>query len=338
MACSIKTPLRRWATDRSSTSRARSSLYAQGMLPKARSRSLLAVHRSPPRLNKAPVSPPRDPRRPQIAFTVDVEDWYQSCVDFDATISERVLRNMDKVLSLLDECNVKGTFFVQGRVAEKFPALLGSLVAQGHEVQSHGYSHRPLFSLDRNALHTELERARKTVEDASGMPVTAFRAQDFSVLRSNLWTLEVMREVGFTIDSSIFPMRTRRYGISHWELSPHFVALSNGRHILEVPVAVWEVGGMRLPVAGGGYFRVLPQQLLEHGLRSIVASGRPPVIYCHPYEFSPEELSDFKSEVPFHVLLSQGLGRRSFAGRVKTLLRRLSFGRFDEVLAAWGLP
>jgi polysaccharide deacetylase family protein (PEP-CTERM system associated) len=291
----------------------------------------------PRRLTKAPVSRPTDPSLPLVAFTVDVEDWYQSCVDINAPISERVLRNMDRVLSFLDECGVKGTFFVQGRVAETFPKLLESLVAEGHEVQSHGYSHRPLFSLDRKALRTELERARKTVEDACGMPVTAFRAQDFSVLRHNLWTLDVMGEIGFTVDSSIFPMRTRRYGISGWELSPHYLTLSNGTAILEVPVAIWEVRGMRLPVAGGGYFRVLPQRLLERGLRSIVLSGRPAVIYCHPYEFNPEELADFRTELPFRVRFSQGLGRGSFRQRVKGLLGRLAFGRFDEVLAAWGV-
>jgi polysaccharide deacetylase family protein (PEP-CTERM system associated) len=290
-----------------------------------------------PRLWKAPVSRPDDLTRPLVALTVDVEDWYQSCVDFDARISERVLRNMDRVLSVFDECGVRGTFFVQGRVAETFPKLVQSLVAEGHEVQSHGYSHRPLFSLDQKGLRTELERARKTVEDACGMPVTAFRAQDFSVLRHNLWALDVMGEIGFTVDSSIFPMRTRRYGISGWELSPHYLALSSGAAILEVPVAIWEVRGMRFPVAGGGYFRILPQRLLVRGLRSIVASGRPAVIYCHPYEFNPDELSDFRTKVPMRVLVSQGLGRGSFTQRMKALLSKLSFGRFDEVLAAWGV-
>jgi polysaccharide deacetylase family protein (PEP-CTERM system associated) len=303
----------------------------------ARSRSGPTDDGPLPRLWKAPVSHPADSIRPLVALTVDVEDWYQSCVDFDAPISERVLRNMDRVLSVFDECGVKGTFFVQGRVAETFPKLLQSLVAEGHEVQSHGYSHRPLFSLDQKGLRTELERARETVEDACGMPVSAFRAQDFSLLRQNLWALDVIGETGFTVDSSIFPMRTRRYGISGWELAPHYLALSNGTAILEVPVAIWEVRGMRFPVAGGGYFRVLPQRLLVRGLRSIVASGRPAVIYLHPYEFNPEELADFRTKVPLRVLLSQGLGRGSFTQRMKVLLRSLSFGRFDEVLAAWGV-
>ena len=294
----------------------------------------LAEGDAQPRLTRVPLSRP-GATQPLAAFTVDVEDWYQSCFDYDAPISERVVRNTERVLSILDECRVKGTFFVQGRVAETFPKLLESLVAEGHEVQCHGYSHRPLFSLDRRGLRDELERSRKTVEDACGMAVDAFRAQDFSVLRRNLWALDLIAEVGFTLDSSIFPMRMRRYGISGWELAPHNLTLSNGAVLLEVPVAVWEIKRMRLPLAGGGYFRFLPQRLLEHGLQAIAASGRPVVIYCHPYEFNPDELAEFRTEISSRRRFTQGFRRRSSRQRVKGLLETLPFGRLDQVLSAW---
>jgi polysaccharide deacetylase family protein (PEP-CTERM system associated) len=271
------------------------------------------------------------------AFTVDVEDWYQSCVDFDAPITERVVRNVDTMLQLLDECGVKGTFFVQGRVAEAFPKLPARLVAEGHEVQSHGYSHRPLFEMTRAQLREELERARATVEDACGTPVTSFRAQDFSVVRDNLWALDVLAEVGFEVDSSIFPMRAGRYGIAGWPVAPHFLDVENGARILEVPVAIWARGSLRFPVAGGGYFRVVPRTFLERGLRSIVAGGRPAIVYCHPYEFNAQELSDYRGQVPRRLRLSQNLGRPSYPGRIRKLLSALPFGRFDHVLAAWGL-
>jgi polysaccharide deacetylase family protein (PEP-CTERM system associated) len=271
------------------------------------------------------------------AFTVDVEDWYQSCIDFDAPITGRVVKNVETIMEVLDECGVKGTFFVQGRVAETFPKLPELLVAEGHEVQSHGYSHRPLFAMSRAELRDELERARATVEDASGTSVTAFRAQDFSILRENLWALDVLADVGFEVDSSIFPMRAGRYGIPAWPVGPHFLSTANGGRILEVPVAIWARGSWRFPVAGGGYFRLLPRRFLERGLRSIVASGRPAVVYCHPYEFSPNELSDYRGQVSRRLRLSQNLGRAGFAGRIRKLLRALHFGRFDEVLEAWGL-
>jgi polysaccharide deacetylase family protein (PEP-CTERM system associated) len=275
--------------------------------------------------------------RPRAAFTVDVEDWYQSCVDFEAPITDRVVSNVDRILTLLDECDVKGTFFVQGRVAEAFPRLPEDLVREGHEIQSHGYSHRPLSQMGRNELRTELERSKRSVEDAAGVKVTAFRAQDFSIVERNLWALELLAEVGFAIDSSIFPMRTPRYGISGWEVGPHRISFRNEASLLEVPVAVWEVGRWRIPVAGGGYFRLLPLPLLTRAIRSISAQKRPPIIYCHPYEFNPTELDDYRGRIPASLRVSQSLGRHSFARRVRALLAEDRFGRFDNVLAAWGL-
>jgi uncharacterized protein DUF3473 len=174
------------------------------------------------------------------------------------------------------------------------------------------------------------------VEDAAGVAVNAFRAQDFSIGTENLWALETLAELGFTVDSSIFPLRTPRNGISGWPLGPHEVDLPGGGRLLEVPVAVWAPGRWRLPVGGGGYFRVAPARLLPRALRSI-ARIRPAIVYCHPYEFNPSELASYRGSAPARLLLSQGVGRGAFAGRVRHLLRSLPFGRFDDVLARWGL-
>lgn len=284
---------------------------------------------------EAQLRQPSDPTRPRHAFTVDVEDWYQSCVDYDAPITERVVRNVDRVLATLDECGVKGSFFVQGMVAEAFPELVRSLVAEGHDVQSHGYSHRPLFAMTAAQLGDELRRGKQAVEDAAGTLVTAFRAQDFSILAGNLWALEAVAETGFEIDSSIFPMRSRHYGIANWRLDPHYLEF-DGFRLLEVPVAVRSFGRLRVPVAGGGYLRLLPPSLIRSGLRSIDGEGRPAVVYCHPYEFNPDEIAGYP-DVPRRLRVSQGLGRRLFAGRVRTLLTTFSFGTLAEVMETWGL-
>ncbi len=272
------------------------------------------------------------------AFTVDVEDWYQSCVDIDAPITERVVRNVDSILELLDSVGVKGSFFVQGLVAEAFPSLIERLVDTGHEIQSHGYSHRSLHAMTRAELRRELEYAKKSVEDAAGTAVTAFRAPDFSILASNLWALEVLAEVGFSVDSSIFPGWSPRYGIPGWDLAPQRLTLPNGLDILEVPVAVWPVAGLRVPVAGGGYCRALPRRLLERGIRSVRDGGRPAILYCHPYEFSPAELDDYRGLIPARQRLSQSVGRAASIKRLRSLLESLPFGRFDETLRAWGIP
>ncbi len=278
-------------------------------------------------------------RRPaaRCAFTVDVEDWYQSSVDVNAPISDRVLRNVDRVMAVLDECRVKASFFVQGRVAEAFPRMLQELLAEGHEIQSHGYSHRPLFQMNRSELRWELERARKTVEDACGIRVTAFRAPDFSILRENLWALEVVAECGFMVDSSIFPMRMKRYGIAAWDTAPCLVQLPNFGCLWEVPVAIWKWNGLRAPMAGGGYFRLLPHCILRRAIRAMLARKQPVIIYCHPYEFNPRELADYRGKVSGRFLFTQGLGRAAFVQRVRRLMGEFFFGSFNEVLAAHGI-
>jgi polysaccharide deacetylase family protein (PEP-CTERM system associated) len=279
---------------------------------------------------------PTDHTLPWHALTVDVEDWYQSCIDLEAPISDRVVRNTDRLLELLDGLSVKGTFFVQGMVAETFPKLVATLVTEGHEVQSHGYSHRPLYRMSRTELRDELVRGKRAVEDAAGASVTAFRAQDFSILKRNLWALETIADVGFVVDSSIFPMRSRRYGIADWPLDPYELVVGEGRRILEVPVAVWSAVGIRVPVAGGGYIRLLPPALFTRGIRAIAESGRPAVVYCHPYELNRQELDDFP-EAPAGFRFMQGVGRRSFATRLSRVLSELRFGRLSDVLTAWGI-
>lgn len=272
---------------------------------------------------------------PLCAFTVDVEDWYQSSVDFDAPITERVVKNTERILEILDRRNIKGTFFVQGRVAETFPKLLQQLVEGGHEIQSHGYSHRPVNKMEKKELIIELELARKTVEDACGVQVTAFRAPDFTIDSENIWALEVLLETGFTIDSSIFPMRTHRYGISGYPTTPQRVQLPSGANILEVPVAIWSSGKVRLPVAGGGYFRLIPEIVLEKFFASMM-TRQPVVIYCHPYEYNPHDMDEYhRMNVSKAFLFTQGLGRTSYGKKIDYLFQRLPFGRFDQVLETW---
>lgn len=273
---------------------------------------------------------------PVCALTVDVEDWYQSCIDYDAPISERVVRNTALLLEALEESGARATFFVQGLVAEAYPALVRDLVEAGHEVQSHAHTHRPLDRMTRQDLRQELMRGRAAVEDAAGVPVTAFRAPDFTIGEGNLWALELLAELGFSVDSSIFPIRTRRYGIAGWELAPHRLELGAGAAVLEAPVAVARVGRLRIPVAGGGYVRVAPGAVLLRLLRGIVAAGRPPIVYCHPYEFNPHELDEYRGRVPERFRRAQGLGRPAFVPRVKNLLATMRFGRLDDVLDAWG--
>lgn len=292
---------------------------------------------NPPSFESEPVQLNPNESDPICAFTVDVEDWYQSCIDFDAPISHRVKDNVQALLEVLDARSVKGTFFVQGMVAEKFPSLMQQLVSEGHEIQSHGYSHRPLHHMNKVELLGELDSAKKSVEDACGVEVTAFRAPDFTIMHDNLWNLEVVAETGFRVDSSIFPMRTRRYGIDDWSLAPQKLVFPGGAEILEVPVAVLNRGKYRIPVAGGGYFRLFPFWFLTWAFRDIIDRRRPVIFYCHPYEFSSTELAQYKNKAPHLFRLQQSIGRKTFAKRIDKLLTKFRFGRFDQALRAWNV-
>tara|TARA_B100001123_G_scaffold450026_1_gene618103 strand:+ start:2075 stop:2974 length:900 start_codon:yes stop_codon:yes gene_type:complete len=266
------------------------------------------------------------------ALTIDVEDWYQSCVDLNAKISERVVKNVDTILSLLNKNCVKATFFVQGKVLESFPKIGQVLISEGHEVQSHGYSHQSLLKMNQKELEREIEFSKKTVEDACGVKVTSFRAPDFSINETNFWVLDKIAEAGFTLDSSIFPIRMRRYGIAGWETRPHKIEFTGGNSIIEVPVAIWAKNKIKIPVGGGGYFRLMPLNWIQRMINSITTNGQPVIIYCHPYEFNKKELMEYKGRSPEIFRVTQGWGRSRFSWKIQEILSRFSFGRLDHLL------
>jgi len=276
-----------------------------------------------------------DHSAPLHVFSIDVEDWYQSSFDMKADISPVCVDNTRKVLALLDKSGVKGTFFVQGLVAKKFPAIVIEIDAKGHEVQSHGLTHRAVNTMTPDEFRTELTETSRYIEDAIGKSVTGFRAPDFSIDRDTFWAFDVMAECGITVDSSIFPLRTRRYGISGFERGYSRIKTESGI-VEEFPVSVltasW-LGGIRLPVGGGGYFRLLPGWFLKYSLEKLDGEGRPFVLYCHPYEFNPGELKDMMSVVPLYRRLHQGLGREGFPQKVYNLFKLRPFGTMAEALA-----
>ncbi|NOZ26041.1 MAG: DUF3473 domain-containing protein, partial [Nitrospirae bacterium] len=264
----------------------------------------------------------------------DVEDWYQSSFDFDAPVSEVCVHNTRLVLDFLSQHGIKGTFFVQGLVARAFPHIVREIHDAGHEVQSHGYSHRPVNGMSPGEFRKELDETRKRLEDITGEPVTGFRAPDFSIDRDSFWAFEVMYEAGIRYDSSIFPLKTSRYGIEGFSMGYSIIRTASGE-IEELPVSVLEMSWperFRIPVGGGGYFRLFPSWFLNYSLRRLSSQGQPFIIYCHPYEFNPREWRQIVRRVPGLRRLHQGIGRRSFQKKVSELLKRGVFGTMSDVL------
>ena len=262
------------------------------------------------------------------ALTVDVEDWPQSSLDYSLPITERAVRNTRRLLDLMAQHNVKGTFFILGLMAERFPEVVAEIAADGHEIGSHGYSHKPVFSIGPAAFADELARSVGLLEEISGQKVRGYRAPDFSIRADSLWALDIIADHGLCYDSSIFPVQTSRYGID--DAPQRAYRLDNG--LLELPLTTLNWGGRRWPVAGGGYLRLLPYAVTRWAIRRIAAEGRPAVVYLHPYEIDVKELDEIEWKVPARMRLTQGLNRRFVSGRLERLFADFKFGPVSEVL------
>ncbi|VAX32144.1 hypothetical protein MNBD_NITROSPIRAE03-1261 [hydrothermal vent metagenome] len=268
------------------------------------------------------------------AFSLDVEDWYQSSFDFNAPVSEICVHNTRLVLDFLTQHNIRGTFFIQGLVAKAFPHLVREIHSGGHEIQSHGYSHRPINNMTPGEFKEELEETGKRLADITGEAVTGFRAPDFSIDEESFWAFEVMYECGIRYDSSVFPLKTSRYGIAGFAKGYSIIRTRSG-DIEELPVSVLEMrwfNGFRVPVGGGGYFRLFPSWFLNYSLRKLAFQGQPFIIYCHPYDFNPMEWQQILKRVPGYRRLHQGVGRSKFQGKVARLLEAGGFGTMSGVL------
>ena len=267
------------------------------------------------------------------AISVDVEDWYQSTIDARAELSDRFQSTTRKVLEAFEAAGVRGTFFVLGLAAQRAPDVVRMIARAGHEVQSHGYSHVEVFKLTREEFRQDLLRAKKLLEDLVGAPVFGYRAPGFSIDQQTMWAMDVLAETGHGYDSSVFPVKTSRYGIGGYPPEPRIVDTPDGHRIVEAPVACFNWLGKRRPVGGGGYFRLWPYWVIRKAWRQLERLGRPGIIYMHPYEYDPSEMSAYRSSVSLKQRIHQGLGRRGFPAKVDRLLSEFSFGAMEDVLA-----
>ena len=230
------------------------------------------------------------------AMTVDVEDYFQVSA-FDSVVprhcwdqyKSRVCANTERLLAIFDEEGVQATFFVLGWVAERFPALVGRIASLGHEVASHGYAHRLVYDLTPKGFRDDVRRAKGVIESSAQLPVCGFRAPSYSVTPRSLWALDILIEEGYRYDASIFPIHHDRYGMP---LCPRhaFLVERAGGSLMEAPASTVRWGAMNLPVAGGGYFRLLPYGWTRWGIARLNRVERKPAIfYLHPWEIDPDQ-------------------------------------------------
>lgn len=262
-------------------------------------------------------------------LTVDVEDWQQSTLDYTLPISERALENTHRLLDILAESSVHGTFFVQALVAEKYPELVQRVATEGHEIASHSHGHVPLFKLAPADFADDLRHSLEILKGLSPYPVQGYRAPDFSIRHDTLWALHILREQGIRYSSSIYPFQGNRYGMPHVPVHPY--QIMDG--LTEIPLSVVRLAGRNWPVAGGGYLRLLPYWITRWAIRRINAEGRPAVVYLHPYELDDQEMRQFRGRIPWRLYWSQSLNRHQTESKLRSLLRDFEFAPIREVIA-----
>lgn len=270
------------------------------------------------------------------ALTIDVEDYYMvsafaDIVRFEewGTYESRVEKNTYRILDVLDEHNVKATFFVLGWVAERCAKLVRDVHASGHEVACHGYNHRLIFDLTPEQFRQDIRKAKGILEDIVCAPVIGYRAASYSIVRETLWALDILIEEQFLYDSSIFPIHHDRYGLPGAERFPHVLKRDKGT-LHEFPPSTYRLFGQNVPVAGGGYLRLFPQQITRTAMRRINENEKKPVIvYLHPWEIDPDQprLNGRSSSKIRHYI-----NLRSTMPKLKTFLGEFRFNRLSAFL------
>ncbi|MCA1749301.1 MAG: XrtA system polysaccharide deacetylase [Parasphingopyxis sp.] len=269
------------------------------------------------------------------ALSVDIEDWFQvgafegviARADW-AGLESRVERNTDAVCALFDEAGVKGTFFTLGWVAERFPELIRRIADAGHEVASHGWDHRRVFLMQPEEFRADLKRARKAIEQASGEPVTGYRAPSFSIDARTPWAHAILAEEGHAYSSSVAPIVHDHYG---WPEAPRFAFRPDGADIVELPVTTARLAGRTLAAGGGGFFRLLPYGFSRWAIGQVNADGHPAIFYFHPWEIDPGQPRLARAPLKSKLRHYSRLG--AMEGKLKRLLRDFEWDRTDRVVA-----
>ncbi len=272
-------------------------------------------------------------------LSFDIEDWFQvenlrGAIDRSSWSSRplRVEASTRRILELLAQTETRATFFFLGWVAERCPQLVREAAAAGHEIASHGYGHELVYRLAPAAFRDDVRRAKALLEDLSGQAVRGYRAPSFSITRESTWALDVLREEGYTYDSSVFPISGHdRYGFAECGTAPF--TWPNG--LLEIPLAVYKIRELGLPVAGGGYFRLFPYAYFRGLLARINRSGHSFVFYLHPWELDPDQP---RVKVSLGYRFRHYVNLRRTAGRLARLVQDFRFDRIDALPCAAKQP
>jgi polysaccharide deacetylase family protein (PEP-CTERM system associated) len=270
------------------------------------------------------------------ALSVDIEDWFHVGA-FEKTIRRedwdglqcRVEANTDAVIDLFASADVKATFFTLGWVASRYPALMRRIVDAGHEVASHGWDHIRVFTMTSAQFTDDLTRTRKTLEDATGVKVSGYRAPSFSIDQRTPWAHEVLADQGYVYSSSVAPVVHDHYG---WPEAPRFAFRPvAGSDLIELPVTTAKFGGRTLAAGGGGFFRLLPYGFSKWAFKQVNAAGEPGIFYFHPWEIDPDQPR--VPDAPIRSKIRHYTNLDVMAPKLRRIMAAFEWGRVDMVAA-----
>lgn len=278
---------------------------------------------------------------PANVLSFDVECWFhahnlRAAIRPDRwdELPQRLGTPLAGILAMLRRHDVKATFFVLGWVAERRPELVAAILADGHEVGTHGYSHSTVSELGRTEFERDLRRSLAVLRQAGAEVIRSHRASNFSIAADCGWALESLAAQGIACDSSIYPIGRRRYGIAGYAVPTiHRLQLANGASIVEAPLSTRSVVGRQLPFGGGGYLRLYPLWLTQRLMRERNARGLPAILYLHPWEFDPGQPVVSTSR---RLRFQHRVNLHTTSDRLSTLLRCFEFTTLAEAVRTSG--
>lgn len=277
------------------------------------------------------------------ALSIDLEEWYHSeLMQGRRSSLSQAGEAAQSVLDLLDAYQTKATFFVVGELAEQNPDLIRSIYRRGHEIGCHTFSHTLVWSLGEALFRKELERFHCVMEGILGkIKIKGFRAPCFSIDNRNRWALNVLSDLGYQYDASIFPLKINPlYGVRGAPTRPYRISFEDVREedpdspLMEYPLCPLKVGGMKIPISGGFYLRALPVPFLHWGLKRINRS-QPFMVYFHPWEGYPNTP---RLALPLYSRIITYYGLSSALKKFEFLLKHFRFSRIDQVLGLGEKP
>lgn len=275
----------------------------------------------------------------QNILSVDLEEWYHPEYVRTKEIpnkEDRISETLDETLHLLNQYDVRVTFFIVGDLVEKHPDIVRKIKENDHEIAFHSFHHEPLTRLSADTLRSEIKKFSALTRTRC----LGFRAPSFSLNDKTKWTLKILEGEGYTYDSSIFPSRTPLYG--HWTALTRPYKLSYERvasedetsKLWEFPVLVYSFAGIRIPAAGGFYLRFFSPAFVSKAIRKANKRGFPAVMFFHNWELDPKmprmKLGFYKEFVTYHKL---GQTKQ----KLEYLLSRFDFSSIEDYMKNHGL-